>query len=167
MTRLLIFVLFACGFAGFATEAKDNPTKVAIVGHVLARQFGVADLAPISQGQEWVQLIVRVAERHGPSKYVRMIYTYWPADKKGLPFENALTKWHFDATRDTSCDSRMGDVRFIKGVPDSSKVKPSADERIPALVPLRGLSKEQLEAVPDSTSLPCYTVRPEDVKLIP
>lgn len=144
---LIIVLLVVCASSAiFAAGGRLRKEELVVTGRVVSYDQLVS-LANITSAPQLQVLIVRVAKRvkgREESRYIKVVYKHMQNEAK-LPSEvfDGKSHWRFRlmkaATQDHSC----------KG-------------------PLQGLKRTsgaETEDLPSDTSLPCYLLRPGDLKV--
>ena len=133
--------------------------KLKTVGTVIAYNLPVSGLAMLTSVPIEQFLVVRIdkpVNRKRTLRYIKVSYRRW-FNEPELPSGvlDGGNKWHFVLSRDSSCDGSVRELESTKGKTEDGK------EVILQLL-RRTMGAE--EAVPDELILPCYVLRPGDLK---
>ncbi len=155
MLLLALSVIALCGLTVLANERREK--QLVIVGTVAGYdQF--LSLVNLTSAPQVQLLIVRVEKRikgREESRYIKVIYKYG-TDEPSLPEEifNGKSQWRFTLTRDHSCDCSVREMQSkqIEG-------EGGAEATLPRLK-----RTNATEEIPNNANLPCYALRPSDLK---
>lgn len=142
------------------SDAEMRPRKEKAVGTVIAYDVPISGLAMLTSVPMEQLLIVRIdrpMNRNQETRYIKVAYRRW-FNEPELPTGvlDGRGKWRFAVTRDRSCDGSVGELRSIK-----SKTEDGKEVILQRLRQTSGAEKEEL---PDDRILPCYLLRPGDLR---
>lgn len=163
--RRLNYVLFSItllltGMWVFADGEPQKKGKVRMIGAVVARVVSATSLAALTSVPNEQILVVRIqqVEKERKPKYIKVIYQRWHNEPE-LPTEllNSKSLWNFVLIRNGVCDSTLKSLLYIQG-----KTEGNAEGLLPKLSLTSGA---EAEVIPQDTILPCYLLRPGNLRI--
>jgi hypothetical protein len=149
-------IIFLLAFPGLKSCRKES-----LIGRVIAKDayLGLARINTPMSVQVFIVKVDNVSQGENSPRFIKIKYED-DEDKEALPsgLLDGESLWRFSISRDKSCDQTVSENLFID--PSASAKLPEAGAYI--------LLRNAIQDIPAPHSLlPCFTLRPGGVKLIP
>jgi hypothetical protein len=135
---------------------KTMTTIVTVIGYDRLAEAGNLTSAP--QSQLLIARVDKILKGKEKAKYIKIIYEYFSSEETHLKalLSDEKHQWKFVLSRNKRCDSTLKEAKYAKGI-----ALDGAKEIMPVLL-LKDVGG--LEAISESTNLPCYSLKSDGIK---
>lgn len=155
---MLLLALSVIALSALMVLANEGREKRLVIVGTVAGYDQLSSLVSLTSVPQSQLLIVRVKKQikgREELRYIKVIYKYG-ANEGPLPKDifDGTSQWRFTLTRDHSCDCLARDL-----LSEQSKTEDGTEATLPRLK-----RTNTTEKTPDNANLPCYILRPNDLK---